>query len=323
VVLLGDVVELRQGPVRDALATASRVLSEVGGAMGAGRELVIVSGNHDHHLLADFVARRSAAGPPPAFELETAVEWADGEPLAALAVAAGASGTEVSVRYPGVWLREDVWATHGHYLDVHTTIPIFERLGAGVTGRVLRRRPGEAHRIEDYEGVLAPVYAWINAVAQAGDDRTDVTADGASERIWRALTRSDGRRLALRQRGLGLAVAGTVAALNRAGIGPLKADFGGPELRRASLLALGDVVEQLSVGASYVVFGHSHRAGPLPGDDRREWVASGGARIINTGCWVQESAAFLGEHPERSPYRAGFAVRVGDEGPPELVNLLD
>jgi hypothetical protein len=33
--------------------------------------------------------------------------------------------------------------------------------------------------------------------------------------------------------------------------------------------------------------------------------------------------SFLGRDPSSSPYRAGFAVRLGDTGPPELVNLLD
>ena len=51
-VLLGDVVELRQGPVRDALAQARPVLSALAEALGSDREVVIVPGNHDHHLLA-------------------------------------------------------------------------------------------------------------------------------------------------------------------------------------------------------------------------------------------------------------------------------
>ena len=78
----------------------------------------------------------------------------------------------------------------------------------------------------------------------------------------------------------------------------------------------------LSVDSGYAIFGHSHRAGPVPDDDPGEWIAPTGARIFNTGCWVYEPA-FLGRHPLRSPYRAGFAIRLDDDGPPELVNLLD
>jgi hypothetical protein len=32
---------------------------------------------------------------------------------------------------------------------------------------------------------------------------------------------------------------------------------------------------------------------------------------------------FVGDDPLGSPYRPGFATIVGDDGPPELVNLLD
>src|SRR5688500_17448162 len=45
-VLLGDVVELRQGPAAEALEAARPVLEAIGAAM-AGREIVLVPGNHD------------------------------------------------------------------------------------------------------------------------------------------------------------------------------------------------------------------------------------------------------------------------------------
>jgi hypothetical protein len=113
-----------------------------------------------------------------------------------------------------------------------------------------------------------------------------------------------------------------VLALNRAGIGPLHPDVSGPELRRAGLRAVGEVLASLRVSASHVISGHTHRAGPLPGDEVSEWSAGTGARMLNTGSWVYEPA-FLGENPARSPYRPGFAAVLEDEGPPALVNLLD
>ena len=75
-------------------------------------------------------------------------------------------------------------------------------------------------------------------------------------------------------------------------------------------------LDRLDVRAPHVIFGHTHRAGPLPADDRSEW-----GRLLNTGSWVYE-ARFIGEDPLGSPYRPGFAVVVGEHGPPELVNLL-
>jgi hypothetical protein len=115
-----------------------------------------------------------------------------------------------------------------------------------------------------------------------------------------------------------------VASLNRLRLGPLRSDLSGPELRRASLRAFAEVVQRLEVDARWVVFGHTHRAGPLGEDDRGEWVsrAGAGAALVNTGSWVHEPA-FLGRDPSSSPYRAGFAVLISDTGAPELVNLLD
>jgi hypothetical protein len=44
--------------------------------------------------------------------------------------------------------------------------------------------------------------------------------------------------------------------------------------------------------------------------------------MLNTGSWVYERS-FLGDPPGQSPYRPGFCAVVKDEGPPELINLLD
>src|SRR4051812_3539457 len=65
-VLLGDTVELRHGPVREALAAARPVLREIGQALGG--ELVLVPGNHDHRLLSEWLEGRGTGGgaaPPP------------------------------------------------------------------------------------------------------------------------------------------------------------------------------------------------------------------------------------------------------------------
>jgi hypothetical protein len=66
-----------------------------------------------------------------------------------------------------------------------------------------------------------------------------------------------------------------------------------------------------------VIFGHTHRAGPLPADDRSEW-----GRLINIGSWVYEPR-FIGDDPLGSPYRPGFAAIVTGTAPPALINLLD
>ena len=51
------------------------------------------------------------------------------------------------VAYPGVWLREDVYALHGHYSDLHATVPTFERIAAGAMARFVVARPGERAQV--------------------------------------------------------------------------------------------------------------------------------------------------------------------------------
>jgi len=280
------------------------VLRELGSAVA---EVIIVPGNHDHALLRGWLERRD----PSPLGLESEVAWDPHEPLGAVVQALAPAN--VRVVYPGVWLRGDTYAIHGHYGDRHNTVPIIERLGAGLTVRLTREPPGGPTRAEDYEAALAPMYAWIDTVAQGGGLRGG-GGDGSFQiRAWRALTGAGG----LRGRALAPLFGVLVAGLNRAGFGPLRADVSSGELRRAALRAFGEVMSRLRVPAAYVIFGHTHRAGPLPGDDHTEW-----GRLRNTGSWVYEPA-WLGDTPRTSPYRPGFAVVLGDDGPPELMNLLD
>jgi hypothetical protein len=315
-VLLGDLIELRQGPMRDALAAAEPVLKQIGQALPKEAEVTLVPGNHDHHLLSAWLERRARGAAPKPLGLCTEVDWRQGDTVSLLA--AWLSPARLRVCYPGVWLRDDVYATHGHYLDRHTTVPLFERLGAGVMARVAGEAPDGPISAEDYERVLSPIYAWLHAVAQSGGGGG---SHGASARAWRALAGSQSRR-GLRRRTLTAVFPLAVAVLNRAGVGPVGRDISGPELRRASLRAFSEVLRRLEVQASYVIFGHTHRAGPLGDDGPGEWQMHGHARAINTGCWVHEPG-FLGPRPAKSPYRAGFAVSLPQVGAPELLNLLD
>ena len=57
VVLLGDAIELRDRPLAEALELARPFFDELGSAIGAGA-VIVVPGNHDHHLLDDWLERR-------------------------------------------------------------------------------------------------------------------------------------------------------------------------------------------------------------------------------------------------------------------------
>jgi len=326
-VLLGDVVELRHGPWRQALAAAEPVLRDLGQALGGDGEVVLVPGNHDHGLLGGWLERRATQGESAALGLEAEVPWRPDEPLGE--IASWLSPAAVRVAYPGVWLREDVYATHGHYSDRHITVPILERLGAGLMTRVIEEPDGGPRRAEDYEATLAPMYAWIDAVAQAGGVRGR-GGGGLQVRAWRSLQPTRAISTSLRSRfgrrvrtaGLSVVFPALVGALNRTGIGPLHADVSGPALRSAGLSAFAESLERLRARPAFAIFGHTHRAGPLPGDEQGEWRTHAGGAILNCGSWVH-AGALLGADPRRSPYRPGFAVLVEDDGAPRLVNLLD
>jgi hypothetical protein len=321
-VLLGDVLELRHGPRRDALAGARPFFEDLGRVF-AGREVVVVAGNHDHALVESWLRRRGELHPQPA-PLGVEQRFAAAEASSMMAtLAEWAAPARVSAAYPGIWLREDVYATHGHYLDCHLTVPTMERLGIAATGRFLRRPTDELASVEGYEAVTGPVFSWIDAIARQAP--TGSTLNGESTvRVWRKLggEGANGRPLAaLRARAIAGAFPIAVAALNRLGLGRYSADISGPELRRAGLRGMGEVAERLGLGDAHVIFGHTHRTGPLPGDDRAEWVGPSGARLLNTGCWTYDSY-FLTGAAHKNPYWPGGAVLVEDEGPPRLLRLL-
>ena len=227
----------------------------------------------------------------------------------------------MQVAYPGVWLRDDVYAIHGHYADMHTTVPTFERLAAGAMARWVVPLPPDGATPDDYEAALSPLYAWMHALTQrSGHD--------ARERRAPAPRRARGSRSAaaaagapVRTAALGAGFAAAVAAVNRLGLGPVDRDLTGAGLRRGYLRGFGEVVRRLGVRAPHVVWGHSHRSGPWPGDDLAEWTTHAGGRLHNTGSWVYQPH-FLTPEPNGSPYWPGTAVLIEESGPPELVRLL-
>jgi UDP-2,3-diacylglucosamine pyrophosphatase LpxH len=314
-VLLGDVVELRERPLCDVLPEALVILRALGETLGGTAEVAVLAGNHDHRLVVPALERRERA---QALGAAAQLSPRPGDPVGALIDALGPERTRIV--YPGWWPRADVWATHGHYGDRHTSVPLLERLSAGLMVRLSREPARGPTAAEDYEAVLGPLYGWIDAIVETARSQRDLEG---SERAWLALT--DPSRRGLRDRALRAGFPVAIGALSRAlRSGSLSADLSRAALCDGPLVAMGEVTRRLGVHADHVVFGHTHRAGPLPGDDPASWRTPGGAALLNTGCWVRESS-LLGPDPARSPYRAGFAAWIDDDPttPPELVNLLD
>src|SRR4051812_2339839 len=307
-VILGDGLELREAAHRDAAAIAAPFFSEAGRAVGARGEILVLGGNHDHGLVAGWIDARLQSEPSGFLGLSEPIMPEAAGPLATR-LAEHARPARLSLAYPGAWLREDVYAIHGHYSDLHATVPTFERLAAGAMARWVVKLPEDGARPDDYEAALAPLYAWMHTLTQRSDHAVVSAGAGASARAWVAMGGRGRRRRPVRTTLLGGGFRVAVAAINALGIGPVDADLSGAGLRRGYLRGIREVMRRLDVRAPHVVWGHSHRSGPWPGDDLTEWTTTAGGRIHNTGSWVYQPH-FLSDAPNGSPYWPGTAVLI-------------
>jgi Calcineurin-like phosphoesterase len=318
-VLLGDVLELRHGPARDALAVAEPVMRAIGDALRPDAQVVLVPGNHDHAIAAGWLEARERAGAPGPLGLGERVA-AERASWIAERLATWLSPATAEVAYPGLWLRDDVYATHGHYLDAHIVIPTLERLSIGALARMVGAIPDPA-TADDYEAVLAPLYALSHATAQRADGRRVAIGSRSTAGVWTALA-GTGRARRLRGYALALPFRLAVVAVNRAGLGPVRSEIGVSDLRRSGLAAIGEAARRLGLAPAHLLFGHMHRAGPLAGDNPLEWRTPAATQLHNSGNWVYETL-FLGGGQQRSnPYWPGSAIALDDDGPPRLERLL-
>ena len=312
-VLLGDVLELRELPLATVLESSRSFLGELGEAM-AGRQIVLVPGNHDHRLAEPLLEETAFAGRPLGLEQRAS---ATAEP--ALRNAAPLNHAELEIAYPGVWVREDVYATHGHYMDCHMSLPRVECIAAAAMMRRFGPLPDHA-TAADYERVVRPIYGFSFSLAQSG---LAEKATRPSERAWKTISnqgavRSRARRAAVRA-AVKAGIPATIWGINRL----LHADFN-PDLSAAAITASGvaaatELAERLGIQAPHVITGHTHRAGPLESDG--EWPLAGGGSLHNTGSWVFASAF---HHPGTppGPYWPGTVTWIEDDAPPRRVRLL-
>ena len=319
-VVLGDGLELREAAHREAAELAGPFFAEAGEALGPDGELLVLGGNHDHGLVAGWIDGRLQSEPSGFLGLSEPVDPGEAGPLAERLVELARPAT-LRLAYPGVWLRDDVYAIHGHYVDLHSTTPTFERLAAGAMARWVVRLPDEGARPDDYEAALAPLYAFMHQLTQRSDHAAVSAGAGASARAWVAMAGQGRAKHPLRAALLGSGYVAAVALVNALGLGPVDRDLSGAALRRGGLRGIREVLRRLGIGAPHVIFGHTHRSGPWPPDDQEEWRTPAGTQLWNTGSWVYQPH-FLSERPNASPYWPGTAVLVEDDGPPRLIRLL-
>ena len=312
VVLLGDAIELRELPAREALERSRPFFEDLGEAL-AGREVVFVAGNHDHRLAEPLIERRELASRP----LGLANEYRPTGAAARLARWLGPA--RLCLSYPGLWVRDDVYAMHGHYADCHLTLPRLECIGAAAVMRGVGRPPHPADT-DDYERILRPLYGFTYGLAQSRLPKLAGGGTRASERAWKLIS-ADGPRRGRRLSGAAAraAVPAAVWALNRSLGAGFRPDFSARAIAASGIAASTEVARRLRIEAAHVITGHTHRAGPGEGDS--PWPLPGGGLLHNTGNWIF-TPALHGPGSRPGPFWPGTVTWVGEEGPPKRVALL-
>jgi hypothetical protein len=253
--------------------------------------VIIVAGNHDRPLVRP--ALRA-----PGVELTPATELAPGTSEVLAHVVSCLAPATVRVYYPGVWLSDRIWATHGHYLDQH----LIPESAVGVTRSLLGRAPRNPATPMEYERRQRPslrgTSRWLpRPLAVLVDEAAEMARSSTMPRVSRTL-------------------------LNRR-ISPVTSAALGAQMRRASIPAIVQVAHRLGVDADAIIFGHVHRLGPLDGDDVPRWSGRGGSpRVFNTGSWLYEPKLIHHATPPH-PYWPGGAVLIDDGGEPRALGLLD
>lgn len=307
-VLLGDVIELRELPLATAMQSARPFFEELGEAM-AGRPIIFVPGNHDHRLAEPLLEELALEG--RSLDLEQRIP-PSGE--AATRIATWLADAELELAYPGIWLRDDVYATHGHYMDCHMALPRLECIAAAATMRTLRPLPDHPTPA-DYERVLRPVYGLTYGLAQGGVARR---AARPSERVYKAIV-SNNRAPRFRRAALRAAIPAGIWGINRLLRADFDANLDGVSISRNCIAAATALAERLRLNAAHILTGHTHRGGPYEGDT--EWSLPGRGHLHNTGSWVFASAF---HHPGTPPgsYWPGTVTWLDDFGSPSRKRLL-
>jgi hypothetical protein len=356
VVLLGDVLELRFQRVDEALRAARPFFTALGEALRHRSRLrqparvVYVAGNHDHHFALQLIEREQEEaierGDPQAYRFSGRVRV---PPEAFIIRELRAMlGPHVAVEFAYSYARLETQtgpalALHGHYLDLHLASP-GERLLALVQQALTAYQldalpPG----FDLYEAVLRPQFELLYWIGQSP------AGAQVQSNLWRRLRGDDrqiprsvvGRvkRIAAR-RALRVAEALAGAAAHQLTERVLKGDVSlisparatdaeeGIAALMASLRALQPEIfalEKWQSPPAHIIFGHTHRAGPLAGQDSPQcWRVTWAGRAVdlwNCGSWLYDSERALTEEYYRTRW-PGTLVLIPDGEPPRIVSLL-
>ncbi|HEX5609272.1 MAG TPA: metallophosphoesterase [Solirubrobacterales bacterium] len=352
-IFLGDLFDFLFGSVDEAVDAADGLLRLLAERL-AGKRLVFLAGNHDHHLVhrdeEDRLEARLAEGSEP--QVSRPGPW-----FFQAFLERRLPEIEVEIAYPTYRFGE-VLCTHGHYLDPHARLTGSrgDRLLTRTLWAIAAGGPEEPECVEDYESVTTLLTEWLYVAAQMPH------GTHAQQNVFRAAQRAGrfgsalaapvrgAKRLAagLRERGVGGgeedeplpsaehfdAVVRDEAA-RQAREQPLAAPpFSRPLYPEPTVISRSDpsehaleafaqVVANLGWGeeTEQIVFAHTHQ--PLA--DVRS-AADSRLRYWNTGSWIYEPD--LGSRQAYARYLRyawpGTAVLIDTEEPePRLLQLLE
>lgn len=292
-VLLGDLLELiTRRPLR-ALAAAEPVVRAIGQRMRGG-EVLIVPGNHDSPLIRAWTRAQG-----PSLAVDSAVHSSVTRALARLT--SWLEPAQVRVHYPGVWLDERTYATHGHYLDHHLIPESTVGLPRGNLGGRIR---SPALPFDYEQGRIRSHHRRDTRIGRALQRGVTAAADAIATMLHATV------------------LARLPHLLMNVRLTPLTAASLDIQMRHAALPAMARVLSGLGIDAEWAIFGHLHRLGPLEPDRAEQWRRPNGMRLLNSGSWLYDPLLVDRASPPH-PYWPGGAIAIEPGSEPRAINLLE
>jgi predicted phosphodiesterase len=341
IVLLGDILDLRFQQLETALEIATPFFSMLGNVLRPAKRprVTYIPGNHDHHYALRLIEaeqeRAIASGEPYTFRHAVAPpDFFLSRQLARLI------GGNVEMRFSYFYdtlesSEGPIFLIHGHYLDLHIDAAPARLLTLLQASIAAAGQSVDALSPDLYEAILRPQYEllhWIGQSPGGGQIQSRIyerLRGGAPPSTRLSQIRQAALRGAASFGGkVGIALAETIAGrLIKGGLSltsPAR-EAQAEETILAFSLSLEALEPYLPTGVRYVIFGHTHRPGPLEEIDNPErWVVNmhgQATQVFNSGSWLYDSGK--ARRPDYRPQRwPGTFILIPDRGQPRLVEVL-
>ena len=341
VVLLGDILDLRFQQLDIALQIATPFLEMLGDVLSKAEHphVTYIPGNHDHHYASRLIEaeQEQAIDADEPYTFKHVVAPRDFFLSRQLARLIG-SNVEIKFTYFHDTIDSSegpIFLIHGHYLDLHIDAAPARLLSLLQATIASAGQSVETLSPDLYEAILRPQYEllhWIGQSPGGGQIQSRIyerLRGGAppSTRL-RQIRRAALNRAASVGGKVGIALAEMVA--NRLVKGGLSLTSPAREAQveqtiSAFSLSLEALETYLPTGAAYVIFGHTHRPGPLESIDAPEhWTVKmhgQETQVMNSGSWLYDAGK--ARRPDYRPQRwPGTFILIPDRGQPRLVEVL-